>query len=188
MRSPIRALLSAGMNKPRRNRLKAAAAAFASNAVNGNLRRAQLSFLGAWTAEWAFTVALGIVAYRDGGATAVGLVGLLRMVPSAVVAPLAAPLADRGRRERVLVVVSTVRGIATGAAGIVVAIGDDYKNFLFLLALLFQVVDRHPYRVAHGRSAARIDSATISPVAISVTSPPSINWIALPIVNVWSVP
>src|SRR5512132_1847810 len=73
-----------------RSRLKAAAAAFASNAVNGNLRRAQLSFPGDWTAEWAFTVALGIVAYRDGGATAVGLVGLLRMVPSTVVAPLAA--------------------------------------------------------------------------------------------------
>ena len=131
MRSPIRALLSAGMNKPRRNRLRAAAAAFASNAVNGNLRRAQLSFLGAWTAEWAFTVALGIVAYRDGGATAVGLVGLLRMVPSAVVAPLAAPLADRGRRERVLVVVSTVRGIATGAAGIVVAIDGPVAIFTF---------------------------------------------------------
>ena len=66
-------------------------------------------------------MALGIVAYRDGGATAVGLVGLLRMVPSAVVAPLAAPLADRGRRERVLVLVSTIRAVAMGAAGIVVA-------------------------------------------------------------------
>ena len=106
----------------RRGRLKAAAAAFASNAVNRNLRRAQLSFLGAWTAEWAFTVGLGIVAYRNGGATAVGLVGLLRMVPSAVVAPFAAPLADRGRRERALVLVSTIRGVATGAAGIVVAL------------------------------------------------------------------
>ena len=74
--------------------------------MNGNLRRVQLSYFAAWTAEWAFTVALGIVAYRDGGAAAVGLVGLLRMVPSAVVAPLAAPLADRGRRERVLVLVS----------------------------------------------------------------------------------
>src|SRR5215211_3955791 len=30
------------------------------------LRRAQLSYFAAWTAEWAFTVALGIVAYRDG--------------------------------------------------------------------------------------------------------------------------
>ena len=48
-----------------RGRLRSAAAALAGNAVNGNLRRAQLSFLGAWTAEWAFTVALGIVAYRD---------------------------------------------------------------------------------------------------------------------------
>jgi hypothetical protein len=51
-------------------------------------------------------VALGIVAYRAGGPTAVGLVGLLRMVPSALIAPLAAPLADRGRRKRVLVLVS----------------------------------------------------------------------------------
>src|SRR5215212_6456357 len=68
------------MNQPLRSRLKVAASAFASNAVNGNLRRAQLSYFAAWTAEWAFTVALGIVAYRDGGATAVGLVGLLRTI------------------------------------------------------------------------------------------------------------
>ena len=69
--------------------------AFASNARNPSVRRAQLAFLGACTAEWVFTVALGIVAYRAAGATAVGLVGLLRMVPSAVVARLASPLADR---------------------------------------------------------------------------------------------
>ena len=99
MRSTIRPLLSLGMNQPLLSRLKVAASAFASNAVNDNLRHAQLSYFAAWTAEWAFTVALGIVAYRDGGATAVGLVGLLRMVPSAVVAPLATPLADRGDAE-----------------------------------------------------------------------------------------
>src|SRR5512141_2926723 len=96
-----------------RSRLGQAAEAFASNARNPNLRRAQLSFLGAWTAEWAFTVALGILAYRDGGAVALGLVGLLRMVPSAILAPLLSPIADRGRRERVLVLVSVVRGAAT---------------------------------------------------------------------------
>jgi MFS family permease len=128
-------------------RLKAAAAAFASNAVNGNLRRAQLSFLAAWTAEWAFTVALGIVAYRDGGATAVGLVGLLRMVPSAVIAPFAAPLADRGRRERVLVLVSTLRGIATGAAGIVVAL-DGPLLIVYVLAAL-STIAATLYRPAH---------------------------------------
>jgi MFS family permease len=126
------------MNQPLRSRLKAAASAFASNAVNGNLRRAQLSFFGAWTAEWAFTVALGIVAYRDGGAAAVGLVGLLRMVPAAVVAPLATPLADRGRRERVLVLVSSTRGVATGMAGIVVAF-DGPALIVYVLAALSTV-------------------------------------------------
>jgi len=107
--------------------------------VNPNLRRAQLSFLGAWTAEWAFTVALGIVAYRHGGATAVGLMSLLRMVPSAVVAPLAAPLADRGRRERVLVLVSTFRGVTIGAAGVVVAI-DGPVLIVYVLAVLATVI------------------------------------------------
>src|SRR5215207_2415992 len=117
-----------------RMRLRAAADAFVSNALNSNLRRAQLSFLGAWTADWAFTVALGIVAYRDGGATAVGLVGLLRMVPAAVVALLATPLADRGRRERVLVLVSTLRAIATGAAAAIVALhGTVLVVYLFAL-------------------------------------------------------
>jgi hypothetical protein len=123
----------------RRSRLRAAADAFASNAVNPNLRRAQLSFLAAWTAEWAFTVALGIVAYRDGGATTVGLMSLLRTVPSAVVAPLAAPLADRGRRERVLVLVSTFRGATIGAVGVVVAI-DGPVLIVYVLSALATVV------------------------------------------------
>jgi predicted MFS family arabinose efflux permease len=129
------ALLSAGMNQPWRGRLKTAVGAFASNAMNGNLRRAQLSYLAAWTAEWAFTVAVGIVAYRAGGATAVGLVGLLRMVPAAVVALLGAPLADRGRRERVLVLVSTLRAVATGAAGIAVAL-DGPVLIVYVFAVL----------------------------------------------------
>src|SRR5512132_259436 len=135
------------MKQSVRERLKAAEAAFASNAVNSNLRRAQLSFLGAWTAEWAFTVGLGIVAYRAGGPTAVGLVGLLRMVPSAVIAPLVTPLADRGRRERVLVLVSTVRGVATGAAGIVVALNAPVVIVYVLAAL--STIAATLYRPAH---------------------------------------
>ena len=118
-----------------RSRLGKAAAAFTSNARNPNLRRAQLSFLGAWTAEWAFTVGLGIVAYRAGGATAVGLVGLLRMVPSAILAPLLSPLADRGRRERVLILVSTVRGVATAAAAVVVGLAGPPQIVYALAAL-----------------------------------------------------
>jgi MFS family permease len=131
----------------RSHRLADAMAAFTSNARNPDLRRAQLSFLGAWTAEWAFTVALGIVAYRDGGATALGLVGLLRMVPSAILAPLLSPLADRGRRERVLVVVSTVRGVATGAAAVVVAVGGS-PAAVYALAVL-STIAATLFRPAH---------------------------------------
>ena len=130
-----------------RNRLADAAAAFTSNARNPDLRRAQLSFLGAWTAEWAFTVALGIVAYRDGGATAVGLVGLLRLVPSALFAPLLSPLADRGRRERVLIVVSTLRGIATAAAAVVAALAGP-PAAVYALAVL-STIAATLYRPAH---------------------------------------
>ncbi|MET0468575.1 MAG: MFS transporter [Aeromicrobium sp.] len=105
-----------------RGRLSEAAGAFTSNWRNVDLRLAQLSFLGAWTAEWAFTVALGVVAYEAGGAGALGLVGLLRMLPSALLAPVLSPFADRGRRERVLIVVSIVRGAATAAAAVIVAV------------------------------------------------------------------
>ena len=130
-----------------RSRLRDAAGAFTSNALNPNLRRAQLSFLGAWTAEWAFTVALGIVAYRDGGAAAVGLVGLLRMVPSAIFAPLLSPLADRGRRERVLVLVSTVRGVATAAAAVVAAVAAP-AAIVYVLAVV-STIAATLFRPAH---------------------------------------
>ena len=129
------------------SRLSQAAGAFTSNWRNPSLRRAQLSFLGAWTAEWAFTVALGIVAYRDGGAAAVGLVGLLRMVPSAILAPLLSPIADRGRRERVLILVSVVRGAATAAAAVVVAVSGP-SAVIYALAVL-STIAATLYRPAH---------------------------------------
>jgi MFS family permease len=130
-----------------RGRLGNAAGAFTSNARNPNLRRAQLSFLAAWTAEWTFTVGLGIVAYRDGGATAVGLVGLLRMVPSAILAPLLSPLADRGRRERVLILVSVLRGVFTGSAAVVVGVGGA-TQIVYALAVL-STIAATLYRPAH---------------------------------------
>lgn len=132
---------------PARGRLGKAGAAFSSNARNPDLRHAQLSFLGAWTAEWAFTVGLGIVAYRDGGAAAVGVVGLVRMVPSAVLAPVLSPLADKGRRERVLIVVSVLRAVATGAAAAVVGMGGPTPVVYVLAAL--STIAATLYRPAH---------------------------------------
>src|SRR5450631_2053219 len=63
-------------------RLRDSSQAFATVQRNPTLRRALLAFGFAWTAEWAFTVALGVVAFRNGGATAVGVVAFARMAPA----------------------------------------------------------------------------------------------------------
>ena len=65
-----------------RKRLTVSARAFSTNARNRNLLRAQLSFGAAWTSEWALTVVLTVVAYRDGGAEAAGIVAFARMAPA----------------------------------------------------------------------------------------------------------
>ena len=90
--------------------------AFSVTARNPSLLRAQLSFGAAWTAEAAFTVALGVVAFLDGGATAVGLVAFVRLAPAALFTPFGTAFADRFPRDRVLVWSSLTRAAATGAA------------------------------------------------------------------------
>ncbi|WP_203581285.1 MFS transporter [Microbacterium hibisci] len=130
-----------------RARLADAFVVFASTWRNVSLRRAQLSFFAMWGAECAFTVALSIVAYEAGGALAVGLVGLITMLPSAVLTPLLSPLADRGRRERVLVVVSMIRGAAMAAAAVIVAIGGPIALVFVLVAA--SAVPSTLFRPAH---------------------------------------
>lgn len=116
-------------------RLRAAGGAFATTWANRDLRRAQLAFAGAWTAEWAFTVGLGVLAYEQGGASAVGLVSLLRMLPAAVVAPFASVYADRLRRERFLVAASAARGVSAALVAVLVAVGAPVGS-VYALAVL----------------------------------------------------
>ena len=78
-------------------RLRDSSQAFATVQRNPTLRRALLAFGFAWTAEWAFTVALGVVAFRNGGATAVGMVAFARMAPAALLAPISIAVAGSFR-------------------------------------------------------------------------------------------
>jgi MFS family permease len=79
---------------------------------NENVRRVEVAWGAAICAEWAHFVALGVFAYRGGGASAVGVAGLVRLLPAAVVAPVAASLADRFRRERFLAAATLVSALA----------------------------------------------------------------------------
>jgi MFS family permease len=122
-------------------------AALASNLRRPDLRRAQLAFGSAYASEWSLIVVLGVVAFRDGGATAVGIVALIRMLPSALIAPFATAVADRVRRDRVLIWIGVIRGAAVGAAAVVMAM-DLSVLFVYMLAVV-ATIPFTAFRPAH---------------------------------------
>src|SRR5436190_15931583 len=99
-----------------RERLGESLRAFRAVFANPNLRRIELALAGSITGEWGFGIALLVFAFERGGASAVGLVGLIRFLPAAVAAPFAALLGDRFRRERVMVVADVLRALAVAGA------------------------------------------------------------------------
>jgi MFS family permease len=118
-----------------RSWLRASTRAFSVTARSHDLRRAQLSFGATFAGEWAFTVALGVVAFDHGGATAVGIVAFVRTAPSALIAPLGTALADRLRRDRVLLWSCVVRTVATAVAALLLA-ADASIVAVYALAVL----------------------------------------------------
>ena len=69
-------------------------------------------------------VALGVYAYEQGGASAVGLVGLIRLLPAAIASPFTATLADRFSRVSVMVASDLVRfGLMVAAATVIATDG-----------------------------------------------------------------
>ena len=71
-------------------------------AARSSLRR----LLAAWGlgvgVEWAVLVLLSVACYERGGAAAVGIMGVARVVPGALVTPITSALLDRYPRARVL--------------------------------------------------------------------------------------
>jgi hypothetical protein len=102
-----------------RNRMRA----LGEVAPSDSIRRAQLSFGAIWASESAFVVGLAIVAFRDRGVVAVGIVTGARMAAAALLAPWLATVADRVRRERVLACVGLVRAATLGGAAVVTGAG-----------------------------------------------------------------
>jgi MFS family permease len=103
-----------------RGSLRALRAVFASPA----LRRIQLAWIGSILGGWAYVVALGVYAYDEGGAAAVGLVGLIRLLPAAILAPFTSSLVDRFPRATVMIASDVVRFVLMlGAAATIAADG-----------------------------------------------------------------
>ena len=102
---------------------------------NRNMRWLQLAGAFSVVGSWAYIVALAVYAYDAGGATAVGLVGFVRLLPSAIATPFAALLADRFPRVRVMVASDLTRATALAlAAGAVFA--DLPAGVVYVLAAI----------------------------------------------------
>jgi MFS family permease len=88
--------------------------------TNRQLRRLQLAWAASTLGTCAYLIALAVAAFRSGGATAVGLIMLARMIAAAVVSPPLATLADRYPRRIVMAISDLVRAVLTAATALVV--------------------------------------------------------------------
>ena len=70
--------------------------------ANRDLVRVELAWAAASLGNWAFSILLALYAYREGGAGAVAVALVVRMVPAGLAAPYAAMLADRHSRRWLL--------------------------------------------------------------------------------------
>jgi MFS family permease len=120
---------------PLMNRFRALGSSLLTAAANDQIRKVQLAWGCAIAAEWAHFVALGVYAYGHGGASAVGLAGLIRLLPAAALAPFAASLGDRFPRERFILGASLFGALALAASAASAAAGDTALVYGFAAAV-----------------------------------------------------
>jgi MFS family permease len=82
--------------------MREAAQVFGAVFSNRDLRRELSAFLIFSACEWAVWVAILVFAYDRGGASAVGTVAVIQLVPATLVAPLGSVVGDKLPRERAL--------------------------------------------------------------------------------------
>ena len=120
--------------------------AFRAVFQNPDLRRLQLAWAGSIIGHWAYGIALAVFAYDQGGVAAVGLVGLVRMLPAAIAAPFMSALADRYPRERIMLISDLTRLLAMAGAA-AVALSGGPAGFVYVLGS-FEAIMRTAFQPA----------------------------------------
>jgi MFS family permease len=106
---------------------------------NPDLSRLIYGWAGVTVATWTFGIALAVFAFDQGGATAVGVAAIFRLLPGAVSSPFAGLLGDKHSRRHLLILSSSLCGVAIGIAAIAVAAGAPSWT-VYGCAGLFSVV------------------------------------------------
>jgi MFS family permease len=157
-------------------RLRESARAFGDVFRNRDLRWLELAWASSIIGSWAYSIAIVVFAFEHGGATAVGLVGLIRWLAGAAVSPFAAVLADRFDRRYVMIAANLTRGTLIAIAA-VAANTHAPAVVIYLIAGLVNVAAT-PFRPAQAAltpalartpeelTAANVVSSTIESVGI----------------------
>ncbi len=122
-----------------RDRLGESFGAFRDVFSNADLRRVELAWTATSLARFAYFVAIAVYAYQEGGAAGVGIVSVLRLLPSAFAAPFTAILGDRYPRKRVMLLTNVGQAITVGAAGVVILAGGP-SLLVYVLVVLYSGV------------------------------------------------
>jgi MFS family permease len=146
-------------------RAKASLRALGAVFSSPSLRRLQLAWVGSILGGWAYLVALGVYAYDQGGAAAVGFVGLIRFIPGAIVAPFAATLVDRYSRVAVMIASDVVRLVLMLGAAAVIASDGPAPVVYALVALT--TISGTVFRPA---KAALLPSLVASPAELTAAN------------------
>jgi MFS family permease len=141
---------------------------------NPGLLRLELAWACSVVGAWAYGIAVVVYAYEQGGARAVGVVGLLRWGIAALVSPFAAVFGDRYDRRLVMVASDLVRAALIVAAAAAV-LSDTEPAFVYALAALVSVAGT-PFRPAEAaytpqlaRTPDELSAANVVAAAIEST-------------------
>jgi predicted MFS family arabinose efflux permease len=108
--------------------------------ATSSLRRLQLAWACSALGSWTLFIALAVYAEQHGGATAVSLAALARMLPAAVAAPLSGLLCDRRAPASILLGGLVTRAILATALAVVAAAGAAL-GVVLVLAALFMITE-----------------------------------------------
>jgi len=135
---------------------------------NTGMRKLQLAWLGSVLGSGAYYVALAVYAFGHGGAGAVALVSVLTMIPSALVAPFSAGLADRFPRRLVLVGADAARAVLMALAATTIALAGP--AWLVYAIITASTICGTPFRPAQAALLPTLAQTPAELTAANVTA------------------
>jgi MFS family permease len=136
--------------------------------ANPGMRRLQLAFAGSIVGDWAYAVAVALYAFEQGGATAVGVLGVVRYVSLAVVTPITSTFGDRYPRRLVMVSSDLSRAILVAVAAVLIW-SDGPPMAVYVLAVVTAVCGS-PFRSSQAALLPQLARDPIELAAANVAS------------------